>query len=717
MISAEKVKASFSGAFQRIESNHIITAIKSGLVMALPVLMAGSVSLIIRTFINGYISSPNAFVSAIYSLSTFIYDATFGIVAIYMACFISLCYMRQFKNDNLYVYGAPISAIAGLVILSGGLDAGIAAGSFGVKGMFSAIFAAILASFLYRKIFAFSSRMQLFSRGANVSFHNAMNCILPFVTATVSFALINLTINLTLEADSFQELFINATNHIFLNMGRNFGSSLLFVLISSFLWFFGIHGSDVLDHVASSLFHPGMELNMALAAAGAQPTEIYTKTFLDVFVLMGGCGALMALLIAIFIFSRKRVTRKLAKTAAIPMLFNVNEIMVFGLPIVLNHVFFIPFLLCPVVCLISSYFAVSLGLVPIVARTVEWTTPVFLSGYLATGSIAGTLLQLFNLMLGMAVYYPFIRLYDKIQGKQAERSIETLTHRLQEAERTGKHVMLTMQDDEIGIIAKMLAAELKEAIAKGKLDLYYQPQYNAQDLCVGAEALLRWNNRSYGMIYPPLIIRLAEETDFLFDLEKYVFEKATDDSAYFAELIPWDFKISINVTPTTLENKKYLELLKDYSMRPDFRKGRFCIEVTEQGALTNNRRTHHLLEKIHAMGYYLAIDDFAMGSTSLKYLQNNAFDLVKLDGSLVKNLKNTSSREIIASILYLSKSLGFLVLAEFVETEEIRSELEKIGCTLYQGYLYSPAVKKHDLAELILKKPAAEENKNDGISR
>ena len=139
--------------------------------MAVPVLMIGSISLIIKTFISN-VAASNAFASAVFAISSFIYDATFGIMALYMVCFISLCYMRQFKNEDLYIYGASISAIAGLIILSGGLEPGVEAGSFGVKGMFTAIFSALLASFLYRKIFSFTRRMQLFSRGANIAFHN-----------------------------------------------------------------------------------------------------------------------------------------------------------------------------------------------------------------------------------------------------------------------------------------------------------------------------------------------------------------------------------------------------------------------------------------------------------------------------------------------------------------------------------------------------------------
>ena len=99
------------------------------------------------------------------------------------------------------------------------------------------------------------------------------------------------------------------------------------------------------------------------------------------------------------------------------------------------------------------------------------------------------------------------------------------------------------------------------------------------------------------------------------------------------------------------------------------------------------------MKKIRSFGYTFALDDFSMGHTSLQYLQHNRFDIVKLDGNLVKSmLGNERTREIISSIVYLSKSLDFMVLAEYVETADQRDALKDIGVLLYQGYLYSPAI-------------------------
>ena len=108
------------------------------------------------------------------------------------------------------------------------------------------------------------------------------------------------------------------------------------------------------------------------------------------------------------------------------------------------------------------------------------------------------------------------------------------------------------------------------------------------------------------------------------------------------------------------------------------------------------------LKEFKDLGYSLAVDDFSMGSTSLKYLQSSQFELVKLDGSLVKNARvNASGRQISQAILYLAQSMNFTVIAEYVETAELRDLLKELGCTHYQGYLYSPAVPLKQLRTVI----------------
>ena len=154
-----------------------------------------------------------------------------------------------------------------------------------------------------------------------------------------------------------------------------------------------------------------------------------------------------------------------------------------------------------------------------------------------------------------------------------------------------------------------------------------------------------------------------------------------------------EIKISVNVTGTTIQSDEFekflVQLSKDYPRYSN----RIVIEITEQAALSIKEELIDRLTRIAKRGYGFAIDDFSMGSTSIKYLQTNVFNMIKLDGSMTRViLKNRRSKDIISSITKLSSDLGIDVLAEYVETEEQRQALEEVGCYLYQGWLYSPAV-------------------------
>ena len=121
-------------------------------------------------------------------------------------------------------------------------------------------------------------------------------------------------------------------------------------------------------------------------------------------------------------------------------------------------------------------------------------------------------------------------------------------------------------------------------------------------------------------------------------------------------------------------------------------------------AIKSDNKFASILDKIKKLGYKIAIDDFSMGSTSIKYLQSNHFDIVKLDGAIVKDMMvNERSKDIVSSIVFLAESLDFKVLAEFVETQEQMMALQEVGCDYYQGYYFSKAVTKEEFIERIKK--------------
>ena len=218
-------------------------------------------------------------------------------------------------------------------------------------------------------------------------------------------------------------------------------------------------------------------------------------------------------------------------------------------------------------------------------------------------------------------------------------------------------------------------------------------QKNCQGLAIGVEALLRWQHPVYGYLYPPLVIKLAEEAGFLPALEEAVVLRALADRETVGKRFGENVKISFNVTGTTVVTPRFLQFCRQLNAKDPFRGKNLCLEVTEQAALAFNEETRSVFAALREMGLLLAIDDFSMGQTSMNYLKDSMFDIIKLDGSLVKGLfTHRNCREIISSIVQLSSTLNLMVLAEYVETEEQKAVLHGIGCDCYQGYLYSPAV-------------------------
>ncbi|MBQ3866647.1 MAG: PTS sugar transporter subunit IIC/EAL domain-containing protein, partial [Clostridia bacterium] len=671
--------------------------VRGGLIRVIPVLIVGAFALILNTFpVEAYQKAITTFMGGFLPLLfNAVNVATFGVLSLYMTFSISRTYTYLKGDEEVSSFGAAISSVAVFLILAG-VDLPIfSTDCTGPKSMFLAIIAALVSSWAYIRLDRLlrGRRTRLYSTGADREFNRMLTTMAPITIIVVVTALLDHIVTRVFAVDSFRELLANLFNWIFHFGEVGFFKGFLFVLLSSVLWLFGIHGSDTLENAMQTYFVPNLAANQAAVAAGQAPTHVLTKEFFDCFVLMGGCGTTICLLIALLLFSRNRARRNLALTAAFPMIFNINELMVFGLPVVLNPILLIPFLTVPLVCYSVAYLALSTGLVPMIASEVTWTTPIILGGIRATGSAGGAVLQVVNVILGVIIYMPFVRMLDKHGAEEAERAFEDFMafYKAQEANPGARRII--DRNDVYGDFARGVAAELRYGLERGGVVMAYQPQYHYDGRCIGVEALLRWRHPTHGVLYPPLVVEMAREGGFLPELEKAVVRRVLADRERVRAKFGKDVKISFNVTGTTVLSESYLGFLESLNAREPFAGQNLCVEITEQDALTFDEKTMSTFRRIHEMGLLLAIDDFSMGQTSLNYLKEKLFDLIKLDGSLVKGLSTHENvREIILSITRLSDSLGMSVLAEFVETEEQRETLHQIGCDRYQGYLYSPAV-------------------------
>ena len=668
------------------------------MVMVLPVIFVGSFAVLVVNFpIPAYQTFISTFAGgAIQSLLYLVQLSTLGLLPVYMTISINLSYTNATQEGPklLSKLASLLAALTSFVILSG-----LFTGSFELKelsslGLFSALISGVFASVLFQKFEKlFGKGKSIFFEGADSVFNSTLLMVLPYLCVVLIFLIFNSLIIVIFKVTCLQELFIKTFNLLFSRMHRSYFSGFLFTLIISVLWCFGIHGNKVLDKVAVDMFEAII------------PAQIVSKTFIDTFVYMGGTGTTLGLVIAMLIFGKTSNSKKLAKMSAGPALFNISEPLIFGYPIIYNPYLIIPFILAPEVCYTFTYLMAKVNFLPPIHNMVNWTVPIFLSGFLATGSVRAIFVQLINLAISVAIYAPFVILYEKKYMNKLTNTMDSLVKILKHSEETTEPVTLTECEGNEGRLAKHLVNDLEESLATGfkenvslnesSLLMKYQPQFDNKGKCIGCESLLRWNHAKYGIVYPPLVVHLAKESNRLYELETLIIEKSIRDSVELKKVFGEDFKLSVNITVSSLNDERLLPFLKELCKKYTFKKNSVCIEITEETALETTKYTAELINQIKSLGFMFALDDFSMGHTSLQYLQYNQFDMVKLDGNLVRSLLgNERTKEIINSIVYLSNSLGFKVLAEFVETTEQQNALEAIGVKLYQGYLYSPAIDK-----------------------
>ena len=678
----------------KIENNSAFGAIRQGMIMLIPLVVFGSIALMLMSLpIPAYQELLNNLLDGrVVEILNFIYCGVFNFFSVLLAVTTSISYamLKRKKSEQHIGFGnVIILVVITLVTLAG--YTGIQFDSFSIDALSNLnTFTALFVTLISGKIFFAIKNRRLFRVKKHGS-HNdtvyteAIEGIMPAVIIVVFFALLRQLFQVAFGVDGVQDLLEILVERFLTAFDNGLWAGISVILVTHLMWFFGIHGNNVLDAV--------IKQNFTDISVG-----IYSKTFQDVFIIFGGCGAILCLVIAILLVSKKKNIRNIAQLALPTVIFNISEIVVFGLPVILNPVFLIPYILVPIINCIISYVAIYLGLVPHIISEVEWTTPVLLSGYQATGSWAGVVLQIICIVIGVVIYMPFVRLFEKLSEKQMVEKVKRLVDELKREEETNSISSLTARTDELGSVARVLAADLEDAIKKRKLFLLYQPQINCEEKCIGAEALIRWVHPVVGFIYPPLIIQLAKEKNMLSKLEMFIFDEAAGAVAEIQKNISSDFKISINITNESLAWDGFEKCMEESVEKHNIPNEKLWLEITEQDALSSSIDIIDKLQNLKKKGHKFLIDDFGMGHTSLMYLQTNYFDGVKLDGAVTRDiLNNTRNSDIIASIVYLGQSLHFTTVAEYVETKEQRDELAALGCDAFQGYLYSKPIPLNEL--------------------
>ena len=253
-----------------------------------------------------------------------------------------------------------------------------------------------------------------------------------------------------------------------------------------------------------------------------------------------------------------------------------------------------------------------------------------------------------------------------------------------------------------------LETELRHAIERHELQLYYQPKYDvATETVIGAECLMRWLHPQRGFISPVEFIPLAEETGLILEMGRHVLEEAC------RQLAEWSSKgldagmLAVNVSVQQFRHPGFVEQVRDALSRFGVAASRIKIEVTESLLMTEQEQATRMLNELRALGLHMSIDDFGTGYSSLSYLRTLPIDELKIDRSFLIDVATSSdSAAIVRAVLALAHSLDMEVVAEGVETRDQLDFLREHGCDAFQGFLFSKAVPAPEF-EAMLAAPAS----------
>lgn len=399
----------------RLGGQRHLLALRDGVVMMMPLLILGAFSMIIAEFpVEGFLN----FMASIFgenwnAFEGIIMNATYGISAI-VACYgVASSLVNSYGEDGTPAGIISIAAFFAVVVPTAltdaegnAVDAWIA-GSLDAKLLFTALLSALIVGEIYRFLLQKKFTIKL-PDSVPKAVSKQFTALLPGAVIIILFTAIRLLFAAT-PWGGFPEFITAVISTPLRNLGTSYLGTLIACFVEHLLWSFGLHGSAI---IIFPIFEPLWLINMGEnLTAGA--SNIVTFTFYENGVWMGGSGATLPVVIYMLVFAKSKLLKNVGKVGIAPGLFNINEPVTFGLPIVLNPILMIPYILAPMAAMSVQYLGTAIGLFPLCNNMVPWTCPVLISGFLTTGSIMGVVAQLCGLAVSFLIWLPFIRVWDQ----------------------------------------------------------------------------------------------------------------------------------------------------------------------------------------------------------------------------------------------------------------------------------------------------------------
>jgi len=407
----EKIEA-IAGA---IGSQRHLRALRDGILLSMPLIIIGSFFLILGNLpINGYTD----WLAKIELAPVFnkIVNGSFGLMAIIAVFGIARSLADHYEVDGV---SAGVVALASFVIVTPDVVAktgsGIPYAFVGSGGLFVAILIGLISTEIFRFFVQKNFTIKM-PEGVPVAVEKSFAALIPGFMVILVWSLVYLLLGLA-GVDNIHTLLTGILGKPLGALGSSLWGTLIIIALNSLFWFVGIHGANTINPVIQPIWLQNTDANRIAFQAGHALPHIVTNEFMMNFVWMGGGGTTIGLVICLWLFARSKNNKAMGSLSVAPGVFNINEPVLFGLPVVLNFKLLIPFVLTPMVTAVITYFSMATGLVAKPAGiVVPWTMPPVISGYLATGGkISGAVIQLITLALSVGIYYLFVRSMDKAE--------------------------------------------------------------------------------------------------------------------------------------------------------------------------------------------------------------------------------------------------------------------------------------------------------------
>ncbi len=410
----------------RVGNQRHLVAIRDGFITIMPLTIVGTLAVLVNSLpIKFY---QNA-LDSIWKHETWtqwggnIWNSTFGILSLLLAFTIAYNLAKSYEKDGL---SAGVISLSSYMTFGTLGEGGLSGLTTGTGGLFIAIIVALLSTEVFCRLSGNPKLLIKMPNGVPPAVSKSFAALLPAIITIGLFALVRTIISAGFDIPDIVGSFYSAIQEPFMGLTNTWVAALILAFIPTFLWTLGVHGANIIEPFMQTINLPAIEKNVEAISSGGVAPYIVNKPFFDAFINMGGSGTTIALIIAIFIIARKnKQYNTVGKLSAAPGLFNINEPLLFGLPIVLNPVLFVPFILTPMINVTIAFFATKWGFVPAATVSPPWTTPPIINGFLATQSWQGAVLSLVLLIVAVCIYLPFISMANRIAKQNEQRAAES----------------------------------------------------------------------------------------------------------------------------------------------------------------------------------------------------------------------------------------------------------------------------------------------------